>query len=394
MHRTLSGSVGTLHGVLRLLKISHICPCVGEQMGGSERYVWTLSKHQSRNHDVHIYTTTKYRDRVGTSVLDGVTIHKSYAPVTIWNINPLTFMLPALTKSKSDIFHIHSHLYFSSNQAILAKIMNKRKALLHLHGGVGIPPYKVSMTKLVAKRLYDRTLGKFTIKNSEIIASVSRSDLVRIAEDYDINRSQLRYVPNVVDTEVFKPRNNGGQDKKTLLYLGDLEPWKGIGSLIKWIQNNTWTNQGFRLRIVGQGSYLPYLLALQENKAMFTNGISLDVLGPRNHAEIPAILNESDALVLPSYWEGMPTVVLESMASGIPVISTKVGDIPQLIEHHKTGFLIDRSFSSFQESVDSILTNDSLVKDITSNARKLIEREHCLTRIDDITSRVYAEVMT
>ncbi|MHA1930719.1 MAG: glycosyltransferase family 4 protein, partial [Candidatus Thorarchaeota archaeon] len=249
------------------MKISHICPCVGEQMGGSERYVWTLSKFQSRNHDVHIYTTTKYRDRVGTSVLNGVTIHKSYAPVTIWNINPLTFMLPALTKSKSDIFHIHSYLYFASNQAILAKIMDKRKALLHIHGGVGNPPYKVSWTKLVAKRFYDRTLGKFTIKNSDIIASVSRSDLVRIAKNYDIDRNQLRYVPNVVDTEVFKPRNNGSQDMKTLLYLGDLEPWKGIGSLIKWVRDNSWTNSEFKLRIVGQGSYLPYLLNLQKNQA-------------------------------------------------------------------------------------------------------------------------------
>ncbi len=207
-------------------------------MGGSERYVWTLSKHQSKNHEVHIYTTTKYRDRVGTSVLNGVTIHKSYAPVTIWNINPLTFMLPALTKSKSDIFHIHSYLYFASNQAILAKIMNNRAALLHIHGGVGIPPYRICLTKLVAKRFYDRTLGKFTIKNSDLIASVSRSDLAQLAKDYDINRSQLRYVPNIVDTEVFKPRNNSEQDKKTLLYLGDLEPWKGIDSLIKWLSND------------------------------------------------------------------------------------------------------------------------------------------------------------
>jgi len=375
------------------MKISHICPFVGEQMGGSERYVSTLSKHQSRNHDVHIYTTTQYCDRVGTHLHGGVTIHKSYAPITAWNINPLTFMVPALVKSKSDIFHIHSHLYLTSNQAILAKIMNNRKALLHLHGGIGTPPYKVSRTKLVAKRLYDRTVGKFTIKNSDIIASVSRSDLVRIATDYDIPRNKLHYIPNVVDTEVFKPRNNGGQDKKTLLYLGDLEPWKGIGSLINWVRNNNWKNQELRLRIVGQGSYLPYLLALQKNQAKFTDGVVLEVLGPRKHSEIPAILNESNALVLPSYWEGMPTVLLEAMASGVPVISTGVGDVPYIIEHRKTGFLIDRSLHSFQASIDSVLSDDSLVRTITSNARKLIEHEHCLARIDNITNRVYAEVM-
>jgi len=363
-------------------------------MGGSERYVWTLSKHQSKNYDVHIYTTTKYRDRVGTSVHDGVTIHKSYAPVTIWNINPLTFMLPTLAKFKSDIFHIHSHLYFSSNQAILAKIMIKCKALLHIHGGVGIPPYKVSWTKLVAKKFYDQTLGKFTITASDLIASVSRSDLVRIAENYDINQSQLRYIPNVVNTEVFKPRNSSEKEKKTLLYLGDLEPWKGIGSLIRWVRrNDSWANCEFKLRIIGQGSYLPYLLSLQKNHTKFSNGISLEVLGPKTHDEIPAILNDSNALVIPSYWEGMPTVVLEAMASGVPVISTGVGDVPHIIKHRKTGFLIDRSFSSFQESVDLIFNDNSLVHSVTHNARELIEKEYSLTNVGRILKNVYGELV-
>ena len=387
-----STMVRTLHLGLGLMQIAHICPYVGEQMGGSERYVWNLSKFQSRNHDIHIYTTTQYRDRVGTSVCDGVIIHKSYAPVSVWNINPISFMLPALIKSKSDIFHIHSHLYLTSNQAILAKIMNNRKALLHLHGGVGIPPYKVSWSKLVSKRFYDRTLGKFTINNSDIIASVSRSDLVRISEIYSISQSKLRYIPNVVDTEVFKPRENSEQETKTLLYLGDLEPWKGIGSLIKWIRNNNWPKNQFKLRFVGQGSYLNHLLTHQKNQAKSGNGISFEVLGPKSHDEIPDILNEASALILPSYWEGLPTVILEAMASGVPVISTGVGDVPHIIKHRKTGFLIERSFPSFKKAVDTVLNDDALVRTIAVKARQLVENEFSLMNVERIVKKSYRDL--
>ena len=363
-------------------------------MGGSERYVCNLSKVQSKEHDVHVYTTTRYLDRVGTSLHEGVTIHRSYAPVTIWNINPLTFMLPALMKSESDVFHIHSYLYLTSNQAILAKLMKKRKSLLHLHGGVGIPPYQVSWPKLAAKKIYDSTLGKFTIKNSDFVASVSHSDLEKIALDYSVPKKRLRYIPNVVDTFKFKPREKSNHDEKTILYIGDLEPWKGIGSLISWIQNANWVTNHFKLRIVGQGSYLTNLLAMQRKSRKTMNGISLEVLGPRNHCEIPRILNDSSALILPSYWEGLPTVVLEAMASGVPVISTRVGDVPQIIEHRKTGFLMDRSLFSFQKSINSVFDEESLIRRVVSNARKLVEREFCLAQVKHISDSVYTEVFS
>ena len=312
---------------------------------------------------------------------------------TIWNINTLTFMLPALTRSKSDIFHIHSYLYLTSNQAILAKIMNKRSALLHLHGGVGVPPYKVSRSKLAAKHFYDRSLGKFTIKNSDLIASVSKSDLEAISNQFNIGKKRLHYVPNMVDTDLFKPHVEGPSKNNTLLYLGDLEPWKGVGSLIKWIRKmNETHSQEVAIRFVGQGSYMQNLLNLEENLRKSDNGLSLEILGPKKHEEIPHILQNSSALILPSYWEGMPTVLLEAMACGVPTISTRVGDVPRLIEHGKTGFLIDRSFHSFRNAIDSVLDNNSHVRSIIHHARELVEREFSLINTERIVKDIYCEI--
>ncbi|RLI57505.1 MAG: hypothetical protein DRP09_03145 [Candidatus Thorarchaeota archaeon] len=364
-------------------------------MGGSERYVYNLSKEQSKEHDVHIFTTTRHLDRVGTNEDGGISIHRFYAPKVVWNMNPLTLMLRPLVNSESDVYHIHSYLYFSSNQAVIARLLKKRKALLQIHGGVGIPPYDLGWFKLAAKHFYDCSLGKFTIENSDIIASVSKSDLWAIATRYKIHENRLRYVPNMVDTKLFTPELKDPLERRLLLYLGDLEPWKGVGSLIKWIRamNHSFSEE-VTIRFVGQGSYMQYLLNLREKLRKSRNGISIEVMGPRNHIDVPSILRSSSALILPSYWEGMPTVVLEAMASGVPVISTKVGDIPQLIRDKETGLLINRSLESFKSAVSLVLNDRLLVSRMTKRARTIVEDEYTVRNVHRIVRNVYTEMVS
>lgn len=376
------------------MRISHICPFVGEQMGGSERYVSSISKMQSKEHDVHVYTTTLYPKRVGINEVDGVTYHRFYSPLVIWNINPLCFMLRDLLKSDTDIFHIHSHLYTLSNQAIIAKLTTHRKALLQLHGGMGNVPYRTSWSHHAAKLVYDRTVGKFTIENSDIVASVSRSDLSYVGCHFNIPEHRLRYVPNAVNAKVFKP---GGSSKEssvtTLLYLGDLEAWKGVGSLVHWISRmEPWEGRRLKFQFVGQGSYLPHLLALQKKVNSACNSIEVEVLGPINHSNVPDIIRKASALILPSYWEGMPTVVLEAMASGTVTICTRVGDIPKVIQHLSTGLLINRSSIDFQKALSTILFDMNNVKRITENARKLVEQEFSLDKVNLILNDLYLEI--
>ena len=375
------------------MKISHVCPFVGEQMGGSERYVWNISKMQSREHDVHVYTTTLHPQRAGTSKSNGVTYHRFYCPLVVWNVNPLCLMLRSLLRSGSDIFHVHSYLYTLSNQAILAKLIMRTKALLQIHGGIGLPPYKTSWVKLAAKHIYDASLGGFTLKHSDLVASVSYSDLDTIASQFSIPKSRLRYVPNVVDASVFRPKTKQHSLGRTLLYVGDLEPWKGVGSLIEWMRaQSRWDGGTITMRFVGQGSLFNRLRELQHEFQKNGRDVRIEVLGPKDHSEIPALMRNADALVLPSYWEGVPTVVLEAMASGIPVISTRVGDVPNFITHLENGLLIDRTLGSFEKAVSTVLNDASTVELITHNARRLVEMEFSIARVSQGIEAIYAEI--
>jgi len=71
----------------------------------------------------------------------------------------------------------------------------------------------------------------------------------------------------------------------------------------------------------------------------------------------------------------MPTVVLEAMASGVPVTATPAGNLVSLISNDQTGFLVDRDSKSFQDALRTILNDESVVHAIRSQARELIDRE-------------------
>ncbi|MFW9990522.1 MAG: glycosyltransferase, partial [Candidatus Odinarchaeota archaeon] len=152
------------------MRIVHIIPFYGEQHGGSERYVHNLVKHQIKKHDVHIFSTTRLFENRGCIEQEGYTLHRFYSPAVVWNINPICFILHRLAGFEADIIHIHSYLYFSSIQAIFSKRLNQVPMLLHLHGGVGIPPYQTSLIKKSAKIFYDRFIGSYILKNADMIA--------------------------------------------------------------------------------------------------------------------------------------------------------------------------------------------------------------------------------
>lgn len=353
-----------------------------------------LLKVQTEDYDTHVYTTTRYRDRVGVSEFEGALVHRFYSPIQLWNINPVPIMLRSIVASHSDILHVHSHLYTTSNQAAVARRMGRAKMLLQLHGGVGPPPFRTALTRLLAKRLYDRTLGAYTLRSGDVIASVSQSDLDYLASQLSFPVGRLRYVPNVVDTEIFRPvSKTRSSSENVLLYVGDFEPWKGVGLLVDWIRRwNRHDGHNITVRFVGQGSFFNELLKLQEELKNNGEGVRVEVLGRRMHHEIPSIMHTATALVMPSYWEGMPTVVLEAMASGIPVISTAVGHVSAVLRDRETGFVIDHTLASFERAVSDVLENDHVVHSITQNARALVQEEFSLAVAKRRLDSIYREI--
>jgi glycosyltransferase involved in cell wall biosynthesis len=374
------------------MRVIHVCPFLDEQWGGSERFVSNLSQAQSAKIDVQVLTTTKSRDSRGVQTENGVTIRRVYSPWTIWNVNPLSMALFELNSSDYDIIHIHSYLYTLSAQATLSKIMTKRKSVLQIHGGIGPIPTQTRLSRRLVKYFYDRTLGKFIIKQADALASVSRVDLKSIKDSYHIPDNRLRYIPNIVDTTKFNQlsRPNGSN---IILYVGDLEPWKGVGYLLHWIRNGIYDSEDITFRLVGQGSLLDRAKKIQSHLELRGGPIQLEILGQINHSRIPDIMKEAKALVLPSLWEGMPTVILEAMATGIPVITTPIGEIRNVITQGETGYFIKPTLQSFTNTVNLVMNDGHGIKRVITQAKNLIDSEYSIESVTRKTIGLYKELL-
>jgi glycosyltransferase involved in cell wall biosynthesis len=121
-----------------------------------------------------------------------------------------------------------------------------------------------------------------------------------------------------------------------LLFVGYLAPVKGVEVLLEALEQLG--DPQLYCVLVGGGPLDAPLKALVQARGM---GAQVLFAGPQPTAQVPQWMNAADLLVLPSFSEGRPNVVLEAQASGLPVVATRVGGTQELIRDGENGLLVD-----------------------------------------------------
>jgi len=155
-------------------------------------------------------------------------------------------------------------------------------------------------------------------------------------------------------------------------YIGRLKEEKGILTFVEAIPKVLEAHDDATFLILGEGA-----LENRIRSYVRTNGLDgqVKLAGWIPHGELPGYLHRMKLLALPSYNEGLPNVMLESMACGTPVIVTPVGSIPDVVVDGENGFLIDdNSSTALAERITEALQRPQLQR-IAVNARKLVETE-------------------
>jgi glycosyltransferase involved in cell wall biosynthesis/GT2 family glycosyltransferase len=122
-----------------------------------------------------------------------------------------------------------------------------------------------------------------------------------------------------------------------LLFVGRLAAVKGVPLLLQALAEARQARPDLRLTLVGDGPERPALQA--EAKALGLAG-ACDFVGYQSQQAVADLLSRHDALVLPSFAEGVPVVLMEAMAARLPVIATRVAGVPELVEDGVSGLLI------------------------------------------------------
>lgn len=276
-----------------------------------------------------------------------------------------------------EIVHIHTASYNSFKRSTyyvsLAKWF-KKKVVLHIHGG-GFKEYYKTNPKWIKKEL---------LRADYVIA------LTDTWMQYYRDELQLPYVVTVKNIVSNPKIGNVEKDERLhLLFLGAINDQKGIFDLLEVINEHQKEWIGHLLLHIGGNQEI-------ERLERFIKDNNLDNLvqyeGWVSGDKKSYLLNLSDAYILPSYIEGLPISILETLSYGKPVITTPVGGIPEVV-NEKNGYLFtpgDRL--AMYEIINGIIENPEEMREKAKNAQTSVG-DNFPDRIAEVLERVYNQLL-
>lgn len=172
-----------------------------------------------------------------------------------------------------------------------------------------------------------------------------------------------------------KPRAAVGQH---VLFVGRLAAVKGVPLLLEAFARIRADHPNARLTLVGDGTERA---ALQAKATALGLEDVADFVGYCTQDEVAAHLDSADMLVLPSFAEGLPVVLMEGLASRIPVIATPVAGVSELVRDTETGLLVPPGdVEGLVKALDQLLSDPALCTRLGVAGRKVVEEQHDVAR--------------
>jgi glycosyltransferase involved in cell wall biosynthesis len=213
-----------------------------------------------------------------------------------------------------------------------------------------------------------------------------------ISQEHNLRKWKHKILPKgarFIDIEQFKKSIDIERRNKVIGYVGRIEKEKGIEEMVKAIPLISKEIDDIKFVFVGSGSMLQWLR--NECKRIQEEcHIGIDVIGFVDGSILPEYYNRFRYLLLPTlYAEGLPTVILEAMSCGTPVIAPNVGGIRDVVKNDKTGFILESPHhETIAETIIKEIDSKNLAE-MSNNARTLIENQYS---IDLVVSR-YQEML-
>lgn len=345
------------------MKLLHIV--TGLKPGGAERVVLDLCSNNKEHENIVLSLSTN------TEMLDlfeskGIQVIVGGIDKNLKGIFKIFTLLRFVIKSL-EFDCIHAHMTHSLAISMIIKLVRPRvKVVFTSHSfniGGGIRPYFIFLTRpfRAADILFSGRQNKWYYKNRPVI------------------------IPNGINTVLYEnPRKAIGIPTKPLRFvvIGRLEKVKNQLALIDILSKVKKNGGAFQLNIVGKG---PLQGVIEERISDLGLDKEVNLLGFRR--DIPEILKNSDCLLIPSLWEGLPIVLLEAGAAGIPVISTPVGSIDSLIREGINGRVVP--LKEFENVLLDMIFNYPNYQKMGQKLQETIKQEYDIHIIVEKHNLVY-----
>ncbi len=314
-------------------------------------------------------------------------IVKDLGMTHFWRVDALWRLYRLIKQQKVQI--LHASLFHAS---IAARIIGKMARV----------PIIISWRHNIFHGSYGReVISKLTSFLDDAVTAVSLEAKNAEIKSSRLNKDKIQVIYNGVSTEKFclnEYRNFkklkheiGIKDYELNIgYIGRINPVKSIDTLLEaFMILSKSENKDMSLLIVGEGETRNKLKNLS-----ISLGIMQEVyfLGSRN--DVPQILSTLDIFVLPSKSEGMPMVILEAMAAGLPVVATNVGGTPEVVIDGETGFLVPPGDpQALADVIKKLMDDPELRRKFGKAGRERVEKHFTIEETVRKTEELYLRLL-
>ena len=294
----------------------------------------------------------------------------------------------SLQSRRFSLMHLNCSLYYAGAIRNLAATLIARYTkvpyIAHLHGSFIVPCGNAPL------EIMFRSAYRSILCNAAGILVTGRPSYESVMDFGDFGDKTV-LMPNFVDTQAMPspPEQRPTGEKLKVVYVGALAASKGIDTILK-IANEL---AEARFRLIGEGP--------QSTKDVIANSIRrrglndrVEMTGPLSHEDVLAALVDSDVFLFPSKREGFPIAVAEAMASGLPVVASPVGAIPDMIDAPNGGYLVDQdNVSGFVSALSNLRGSPSVRHEMGAYNREKAIREYDFSTVVAQLCDIYSKIV-
>ncbi len=294
-----------------------------------------------------------------------------------------TEMAEVTQKEGLDLLHVHYSLPHAT-AAQLARNVTGKPYVTTLHGS--------DVTILGEDPSYE-LINTMSVEASDAITAVSQFMADTARNNLGVKK-EIKVIPNFVDHNKYQPapceliRAREGK-AITLIHVSNFRTVKRIEDIVYSMCVITKEEPKAQLILVGDGPERNRVERLVKKLELTENVLTV---GYRN--DVPGLMNCADALVMASETESAPLTILEGMSSGLPIIATKVGGIPEQVQDGHNGFLVQYAHpDEIAEAALKLNANPELQMDMGINARKTVLEKYTVDKVLSQYVKVYESVV-
>jgi glycogen(starch) synthase len=371
-----------------------------DPIGGMQNHTAELTRALDRRGVVQTVLTTRpptapYFQRLG----DHARVIRVGFPVRRFRqlYGPQAAIIAPILAARADVVHVH----LGEDLAVIpvgtaAARLHRLPLVLTVHTSLRHTLAVNDLRSAVLKTL-GGSIERWGEHSAEAVLVITPR-LHRLLLSDGVDENSVHVIPPGVNPSLFEgPFEDpfSGVGKPRVLFIGRLAPQKGVGTLVE--AAGLLEDPGAQILLVGDG---PERKALERKSERLSVADRLHFVGFFAHERLPAVLAHADLLVLPSLYEELGTVLLEAMQAALPIVASKTGGIPDVIEDGVNGLLVPPGDpEALARAIDRVLADRKLARRLSEGVQERVKdydwevlAERVLRIYQDVTAGCLAPV--